>query len=75
MAGQTANKPYKVLRIDELTRLSTVGAGVEKYYRHKIRTRGGTVLTVDIDADDFTPDKAGPILAEKAANADKMLEL
>ena len=65
---------YKVLKIDELTRVSETG-GVEKYYRHQIRTKGKVILTVDIDEKDFTPEKAAEILTAKAANADKILAL
>lgn len=65
---------YKVLKIDELVRPGEVG-GVERYYRHTIRTKGGVILSVDIDAEDFTADKAGPILAARAQEADKILKL
>jgi hypothetical protein len=65
---------YKVLKIDELTRMST-RKGIERYYRHTIETRGGTVLSVDIDEKDFTPEKVAPILKEKATQADKILSL
>jgi hypothetical protein len=65
---------YRVLKIDELSRVGDVG-GIERYYRHTIKTRGGTVLAVDIDAGDFTPERAAPILAERAAAADKILAL
>lgn len=65
---------YKVLKIDELTRIREAG-GVEKYYRHQIRTRGGTILTVDVDEDDFTAEKAAPILEKKAIEADKIKAL
>lgn len=65
---------YKVLKIDELVRVAEV-SGVEKYYRHTIRTKGGVVLTVDIDEADFTEEKAAPILLKKAAAADKILKL
>lgn len=65
---------YKVLKIDELVRAAEV-SGVEKYYRHTIRTKGGVVLTVDIDEADFTEEKAAPILLKKAAAADKILKL
>jgi len=65
---------YKVLKIDELTRMSDV-KGIEKYYRHQIKTKGGVVLTVDIDEQDFTAEKAAPILAQKATEADKILKL
>lgn len=65
---------YKVLKIDELTRLSEMG-GVEHYYRHSIKTRGGVILTVDISEKDFTEEKAAPILLKRAATADKILAL
>lgn len=65
-------RAYEVLRITELVRPSAEG-GIEKYYRHTLKTRAGTVLTVDIGERDFTPEKAAPILKERAANADKIL--
>ena len=65
---------YKVLSIDELSRVSDMG-GIEKYYRHTIKTRGGIVLTVNVDEKDFTPDKAGAILTKAATNADKIRAL
>ena len=65
---------YKVLRIYELTRVAAAGS-IEKYYRHTVQTKGGTVLTVDIDEKDFSPEKAAPILAARAAQADKVLSL
>ncbi len=68
------NKPYKVLKIDELVRPSDT-QGVERYYRHTIKTRGGTVLTIDIDEKNFTADKVDAILTKKATEADKILTL
>jgi len=65
---------YKVLRIDELTRVSETGA-IEHYYRHQIKTKGGVILTVDIDEKNFTAEKAAPILLKKATEADKILAL
>ncbi|MBA7481128.1 hypothetical protein ES707_16598 [subsurface metagenome] len=65
---------YKVLRIDELTRVSDVG-GIEHYYRHQIKTKGGVVLTVNISEADFTAEKAAPILLKKAIAADRILAL
>ncbi|KKL91539.1 hypothetical protein LCGC14_1893640 [marine sediment metagenome] len=62
-------KEYKVLSIDELTRTSPA-KGVEKYYRHTIQTTSGTVLTVDVNEEDFTPEKTAPILQAAAINAD-----
>jgi len=49
--------------------------GVETFYRHTIKTRGGVVLNVDIDKEDFTPERAAPHLTEAAKNADKILAL
>lgn len=65
---------YKVLKIDEMTRMAEVG-GVEKYYRHQIKTKGGVILTVDISEKDFTAEKAATILEKKAAEADKIMAL
>ncbi len=65
---------YKVLKIDEMTRISDT-VGVEHYYRHTIKTKGGVVLTVDVDEKSFTAEKAAPILAKKAVEADKILAL
>ena len=67
-------KEYEVISIDELTRVSDT-RGLEKYYRHRIKTHGGVVLSVDIAEDDFTPGKAGPTLLEAAKNADAILKL
>lgn len=67
-------KNYDVLKIDEMTRLSDAG-GVEKFYRHQIKTKGGVVLTVDVGEKDFTAEKAAPILDAKAVAADKILAL
>lgn len=65
---------YKVLKIDELVRPGEV-SGIEKYYRHTIKTRGGVVLTVNIDDKNFTPEKAAPILLKEAKKADAILAL
>ena len=65
---------FKVLSIDELTRMSEE-RGIERYYRHKIKTKGGVILTVDISEEDFTAEKAAPILLKHAAEADKVLKL
>lgn len=63
---------YKIIKIDELTRLSDTN-GIERYYRHTIKTKGGVVLSVDVSEKDFTLEKAAPILAKKAQNADSIL--
>lgn len=71
--GKTARE-YKVLSIDEMTKVGEM-RGIEKYYRHTIKTRGGIILTVDIDEKDFTEEQAAPILAKRATEADKILAL
>jgi len=65
---------YRVLKIDEMTKVADMG-GTEHYYRHSIKTKGGTILTVNISEKDFTAEKAAPILLKKAQEADKILAL
>lgn len=67
-------KEYKVLKIDEMMRPGEV-SGVEKFYRHTIKTHGGSIISVDMDERDFTPEKAAPILLEAATRADKIKAL
>lgn len=67
-------KEYEVLRIDEMVKPSEL-RGVETFYRHTIKTKGGVVLTVDVSEKDFTVEKAAPILLKKAIEADKILAL
>ena len=65
---------YKVLKITEMVRPGEI-TGVEKFYRHQIKTKGGVVLSVDIDEADFTEARAAPILAARAKSADAILKL
>jgi len=74
MINGQAKKQYKVLRIVELTRVADAG-GIERYYRHTIKTAGGTVLNADISEGDFTEEKVKGILGVKATEADKILNL
>ena len=67
-------KEYEVLKIDEMVRPRDAG-GVEKFYRHQIKTKQGVILTVDISEADFTAEKVAPILAQKAKEADAILAL
>jgi len=60
---------YAVQRIVEMARVAETG-GLEKYYRHTIKTKGGVILTVDIDEKNFTPELAIPILTKKATEVD-----
>ena len=65
---------YKVLKIDEMVRPDEL-KGIQHYYRHTIKTKGGVILTVEISEADFTEEKAAPILLKKAQTADKILAL
>jgi len=65
---------FKVLSIDELTKVGDMQQ-IERYYRHRIKTKGGVLLTIDIGEKDFTAEKAAPILLKKAQEADKILAL
>lgn len=65
---------YKVLKIDEMVRPGE-GGGIEKFYRHQIKTKGGIVLSVNISEANFTAEKAAPILLKKALEADNVLNL
>lgn len=65
---------YTVLKIDQLTRVSEM-KGLETYYRVTIRTRGRTVLTVDVSEADFPEERIKPILQQRAVAADKILAL
>lgn len=65
---------YNVLKIDEMTRVGELG-GIEKYYRLQIKTKGGVVLTADVDEKSFIADKAAAILLKKAQEADAILKL
>lgn len=66
---------YKVISIDELSKLNETKQGLERYYRHRIKTKGGVVLTVDVEARDFNAKKAAPILLKAATEADEVLAL
>ena len=65
---------YTVRKIDEMVRPGEAG-GIEKFYRHQIKTKGGVVLTVDIAEQDFTAVRTAPILKGHAIEADKILAL
>jgi len=74
MSNGQAQRAYKVLKIDELHRMSDT-SGIESYYRLTIKTRGGTTLQINVEERDFKAEKTAPILKEKAEEADKILSL
>lgn len=67
-------KNFVVLKIDQLQRVGDNGR-IEPYYRYRIKTAGGVVLSVDVSQADYTPERATPILAAAAANSEAMLRL
>jgi len=67
-------KEYEVLNIIPMVRTDDLGK-LEQYYRVRMKTKGGTVLTVYLDEEQYTPDKAAPILLAAAQNSDKISAL
>lgn len=67
-------KEYGVLDIRELPVVGDTG-GIERLFRVRIKTTGGTGLTVDLSMDEFDEEKAAPILKAAAVKADKVLAL
>lgn len=65
---------YKVLKIVQMVRPGEA-EGIVNIYRHTIKTKGGTILNVEVREEDFTPEKAAPILLARAQEADKILKL
>lgn len=68
------DKDFKVLRIDELTRIGETG-NIQKFYRHQVKSKSGVIFTVDIPEANFTAEKAQPILLAKAQEVDKIMAL
>ena len=67
-------KEYEVLTIDQLQRMSDTG-GLESYYRIKFKTKGGTVLVLDVGQADYQEEKVAAILLAEAQKCDRMLKL
>ncbi|MBA7579237.1 hypothetical protein ES708_21106 [subsurface metagenome] len=65
---------YKVLKITEMVRPGEA-EGIVKVYRHTIKTKGGTVLNIELSEENSTPEKAAPILLTRAQEFDKILKL
>lgn len=65
---------YKVLKIVQMLRPGEA-EGIVNVYRHTIKTKGGTVLNIEVKEEDFTPEKTAPILLARAQEADKILKL
>ncbi len=67
-------KEYTVVDIREIPVVGDTG-GLERMFRVRIKTTGGTILTIPVRMDEFDPVKADPMLRERAVNADKVLAL
>ena len=67
-------KEYEVIHIDQLTRMSET-QGLEPYYRIRFKTKGGVVLTTDVDEKDYIEEKVAVILIAEAQKTDKILAL
>jgi len=65
---------YTVLKGDELTRVADTGE-LEKYRRYQLRTKGKMIISVDLDEEDWPPEKANPIFTAAAREADQVLAL
>ena len=65
---------YKILSVDQLTRVAELG-GIERYNRVRYKTKGGLIRTIDIDEKDFTEEKVAAILTKEAQRVDKILAL
>jgi len=69
MAGE-----YEVLSIDELHKVGDTGQ-MERYYRHRIKTKGGVRFTVDVDEATWTAKEIAPVLLARVQEADKIKAL
>jgi len=65
---------YKVLDSIEMTGIDKI-KGIFKYRRYTLRTKSGSVITIDLDEKDWTPEKAGPIFLKAALDEDKIRAL
>jgi len=65
---------YKVLKIDELTRVSDE-KGIKQVYRYLVKSAGGVVFTIELDDPDPTTEKVAPVLLKKAKEFDKILAM
>ena len=67
-------KPYKVLKIDEMTRVGELGR-VEYFGRVTFKTKKGVTWHVDIPGENVTPELAAPVVEKKAKELDAVMSL
>ena len=65
---------YKVTDSVEMTGIDRE-KGIFKYRRYTLRTKAGSVLTVDLEEKNWTPEKAAPIFLKAATEEDKIRAL
>ncbi len=66
-------KEYIILDIREVPVAGDLG--ITKKFRVIIKSTGGTVQTVDVELDSWSPEKAHPILKAEAENSDAIRAL
>ena len=67
-------KEYEVIDSTEMTGIDKV-KGIFKYRRYQLKTKAGSVITVDLNEKDWTPEKAAAIFLEAATKEDKIRAL
>jgi hypothetical protein len=65
---------YKVTNSIEMTGISNEGK-IYKFRRYTLRTKSGSVITVELDEKDWTAEKAGAIFLKAATEEDKIRAL
>jgi len=65
---------YKVIDATEMTGIDKV-KGVYKFRRYTLRTKAGSVIEVNLNEDNWTPEKAAPIFLKAATDEDKIRAL
>jgi hypothetical protein len=65
---------YKVTKSLEMTGISEEGR-IYKYRRYTLHTKSGSIITVDLDEKNWTPEKASAIFLKAATEEDKIRAL
>lgn len=65
---------YKVIKSVERTGIDEA-EGIYRYRVYTLRTKGGSVITVNLMEKDWSPEKAAPIFLEAATREDKIRAL
>jgi hypothetical protein len=65
---------YKVTDSVEMTGIDKA-RGIFKFRRYTLQTKGGSVITVELEEKNWTPEKAAPIFLKAATEEDKIRAL